>query len=75
MTGYCSNSPLRCPHAHSIALLNQANSCCPHCGLSLVATSSSSKSALFELRVLQFGLALILILLFALVYVYYATLS
>ena len=73
MIGYCSNSPLRCPHAKTIELLNQPNNCCPNCGLSLVTSSNLSKSALFELWILQTGLAVTAILLLVLVYVYYAT--
>lgn len=43
--------------------------------MSLVAASNLSKSALFELWVLQMGLAVTAVLLLSLVYVYYATLT
>lgn len=73
MMGYCSNSPLRCPHARSMQVLHQANSSCPDCGLSLIPSNNVFSGGRFEQRVLQVILATIAILLLVLVYVYYVT--
>lgn len=72
MMGYCSNSPMRCSHARSMEVLNQADNNCPECGLSLVPLSSSSNSSRMELQFLHFSLAITLLLLLALIYISYA---
>lgn len=72
MAGYCSNSPLRCPHAYSMEMLNQADNACPHCGMSLVPPSHSINSSRTEQRFLQIGLSITGFLLLMLVYIYYA---
>ncbi len=72
MTGYCSNSPLRCYHARSMAVLNCADNICLQCGMSLVPSNSLSSSLLIEQRILQLGLGLTLLLLLVLVYIHYA---
>lgn len=71
MTGYCSNSPVRCVNARKLTLLNEANSRCPECGLSLVPANSLSSSARMEQQFLQFGLGIIAFLILVMVYVYY----
>ena len=72
MMGYCSNSPLRCHHAHAMEVLNQTNNSCPNCGMSLVPVNNLFISASFEQRVLQLSLAVTAILLLVMVDVYYA---
>lgn len=72
MMGYCSNSPMRCTNAHAMTLLNEADSSCPQCGLSLVPADSSSKNSRMELQFLYISLALTILLLLALIYVSYA---
>ena len=71
MTGYCSNSPARCVNARTLTLINEANNCCPECGLSLVPANSLSSNARMEIKFLQFGLGIMAFLILALVYVYY----
>ncbi len=72
MTGYCSNSPMRCANARSMHLLNQADDYCPECGLSLVSSASLSKSSRTELRFLHSSLGIVVLLLLALIYISYA---
>lgn len=72
MTGYCSNSPLRCYHARNMTLISLSHNDCPECGLSLVPASSFNKSAQAELQFLQFSLFVIALILLSLVYIYYA---
>ncbi len=74
MTGYCSNSPLRCSYAKSMTLLSQLDSCCPQCGMALVTNSSLNNSSRVELRALEFGLIIGVGLLIALICIYYAKL-
>jgi len=70
MTGYCSNSPLRCSKAMSMTILNETSNSCPQCGLALISDSSNS-SSLIEQRALQLGLVVVIILLLTLIYGYY----
>lgn len=70
MTGYCSNSPLRCSKAMSMTILNETSNSCPQCGLALISDSSNS-SSLIEQRALQLGLVVVIILLLTLIYSYY----
>ncbi|AMN49830.1 hypothetical protein AK823_08070 [Psychrobacter sp. P2G3] len=72
MTGYCSNSPMRCTNARSMTVLNQADNSCPQCGLSLVPADNSSSSSRMELQFLHASLAIIILLLLALIYISYA---
>lgn len=72
MTGYCSNSPVRCTNARSMEMLNQADNNCPECGLSLVPSASSSNSSRMELQFLHFSLGITMLLLLALIYISYA---
>ncbi len=72
MTGYCSNSPMRCSNARAMSLLNQSDNSCPQCGLSLVPADSSSNSSRMELQFLHFSLAITILLLLALIYISYA---
>ncbi len=72
MTGYCSNSPLRCSRAMSMTVLNQLDNSCPECGLTLIEDSNQDNSSHIELRVLQFGLVVVVLLLLALIFIYYA---
>ncbi len=72
MTGYCSNSPLRCHHARSMAVLSQGNNTCPHCGMSLVPVNNLSSSSRAEQLILQLGLGIMAVLILTLVYIYYA---
>lgn len=71
MTGYCSNSPLRCSNAMSMMVLNQLDDCCPECGLTLIEDSSQDNSSHIELRILQFGLCIVVLLLLTLIFIYY----
>lgn len=74
MSGYCSNSPLRCSYAMSMAVITQSNGQCPQCKMSLVADSSMNGSSHIEQSVLQLGLIIVVLLLLLLTYVYYASL-
>lgn len=71
MTGYCSNSPVRCVNARTLIVLNEANNCCPECGLFLVPANSLSSSARMEQQFLQFSLGVMVFLILILVYVSY----
>ena len=72
MTGYCSNSPMRCTNAYSLIILNQADNSCSECGLSLVPAVSLSSSSRMELQFLHISLAITILLLLALIYISYA---
>lgn len=72
MTGYCSNSPLRCSNAMSMTLLTEFDDSCPLCAMSLVPDNSANSSSYLEQRVLQLGLIITVILLLTLIYIYYA---
>ncbi|TXD98153.1 hypothetical protein ES754_04230 [Psychrobacter frigidicola] len=71
MTGYCSNSPLRCHHARSMMVLNQADNNCPHCGMSLIIANNSNDRLRLEQQLLQLSLGIMVMLLLVLVYIYY----
>lgn len=72
MRGYCSNSPLRCTNARSAVILNQIDSCCPECGLFLLPVQRTSNRLDVARRILQWALVAMVLLLLALVYIYYA---
>lgn len=72
MTGYCSNSPLRCENARLMTMLTHDDNCCPECGLSLVPVNNSSRSAYTEQNFLSLALGLMVLLLLILVYIDYA---
>jgi len=72
MRGYCSNSPLRCSNARSAVVLNQIDLCCPECGLFLLPVQRISNRTGTTQRVLQWALVVMVLLLLALVYIYYA---
>ena len=72
MTGYCSNSPLRCDNARLMTLLSYDNDCCPECGLSLVQVNNLSRSSHAEQNFLSLTLAIMVLLLLVLVYIDYA---
>lgn len=72
MLGYCSNSPLRCDKARSMEVLNQPDSCCPECHLSLLPAKDISQQLREEERVLLFAVLLIALMLFMSVYIYYS---
>lgn len=74
MTGYCSNSPLRCSKAMSMTILSETSNSCPQCGLALVSDTSNSGSVI-EQRVLKLGLVVFILLLLALIYIYYGILG
>lgn len=72
MTGYCSNSPMRCDNALNMTVINSADSNCPDCGRLLVASNNISSNSNIKLVILQLCLALMAIALLVLVYIYYA---
>ncbi len=55
-----------------MTLVNQSNSACPDCGLSLIPANDVSRNLSIDHRVLQFGLIVTVFVLLVLVYVYYA---
>ena len=71
MTGYCSNSPMRCEYARSMLIITQANHCCPKCGFSLVPANNLSNNFYKEQQYLILVLAIIALLLLVLSYIYY----
>ena len=74
MTGYCSNSPLRCSNDMSMTLLTEFDDNSSLCAMSLVPDNSANSSSYLEQRVLQLGLIITMILLLTLIYIYYANL-
>ena len=72
MTGYCSNSPLRCHSACLMQIVSADDNCCPECGLSLVPANSLSSSSYKEQQLLSGLLAIIALLLVVTCYIYYA---
>lgn len=72
MTGYCSNSPLRCDNAYTMLILTQDNNSCPECGLSLVPANNLSSSSYKEQQIINVALGIIALLLLVLSYMYYA---
>ena len=70
MKGYCSNSPLRCKHALSMAVLNPMSNYCPECGYSLVPKNNLDRKSKVEQQFLNSGLCLAVLLL-AVVYISY----
>ncbi len=71
MTGYCSNSPLRCSYALKMTVLSEASNCCPECGMSLVPANSLSSSSYIEQHFLSIGLGVIALLILILIYISY----
>ncbi len=55
-----------------MTLVNQSNSACPDCVLSLIPANDVSRNLSIDHRVLQFGLIVTVFVLLVLVYVYYA---
>lgn len=74
MSGYCSNSLLRCDNARLMIKLYQTDNYCPKCGLSLVVADNLSESSRAEQYFLILCLVLIAILLLAVTYIYYLNL-
>lgn len=72
MTGYCSNSPLRCVNARSMIRLERTDGNCPNCKMALVTNYSLSTASKAEQRILQASLCVTVLLLAILVYLYYA---
>ncbi len=74
MLGYCSNSPLRCDNALSLIVLDQIDSCCPICGLSLLPAQKRSHEWRAEERLLRIAFFAVAIILVLVVYIYYTKL-
>lgn len=72
MTGYCSNSPLRCNNARLMLIMSEDDNCCADCGLSLIPTNNLSSSSYKEQQFIGMGLVIIAVLLLVLTYIYYA---
>ncbi len=72
MTGYCSNSPLRCDNARTMTILNETDNCCTKCGLPLVTAFDLKDSSRRIQQFLSAVLAIMALLLLVLLYVYYA---
>ena len=71
MLGYCSNSPLRCPNARSMTLLNQMDSCCPECNLALLPAQDVSQQLLADEKFLRYAIIAIVLILLLSAYIYY----
>ena len=71
MLGYCSNSPLRCKNARSAKILNQVDSCCPECHLSLVPAQDISQQLLADEHFLRFLVLATVLMILISVYIYY----
>ncbi|MEC5210226.1 hypothetical protein RCH20_001293 [Psychrobacter sp. PL15] len=75
MLGYCSNSPLRCANARSMIMLNQVDQCCSECRLYLLPAQQQRDGSHVDQRVLQLALLVMVLIVLALVYIYYTGLA
>lgn len=72
MSGYCSNSPVRCENARQLTTLNSQDGNCPLCGLALVRRQDVQDSSRLEYRFLYISLVVMIIGLILLTYVYFS---
>ena len=72
MIGYCSNSPLRCENARSAKVLNQVDSCCPQCNVSLIPVQDVSQQIIADEKFLRFAILAVALVVLVFIYIYYA---